>query len=85
MHDVDRKFLYSYWKNCFGNEQQLFLIFVRAEPTVMTGDSAGHTPGQLGARAVALVWREPVSTVNDLAGETAPHRMRVLFYHEFEH
>ena len=87
-HDVDRKFLYSYWRSCFANRQQLFLIFVRAEPTVMGGTCAGHTPSQLGARAVALVWREPVSSVGDetSAGgsSTQPHRMRILFYHQFE-
>lgn len=88
LHDVDRKFLYSYWRSCFGNDQQLFLIFVRAEPSVMGGSSAGHTPAQLGARAVALVWREPKSTVRDtqdLNGtQTHPHRMRILFYRQFE-
>lgn len=86
IHDVDRKFLASYWRNCIGNEQQLFLVFVRAEPTVMGAASAGHTPAQLGGRAVALVWREPVSTVDCTppAGEARPHRMRVLFYHQFE-
>ena len=88
LHDVDRKFLYSYWRSCFGNDQQLFLIFVRAEPSVMGGSSAGHTPAQLGARAVALVWREPKSSVRDtqnLNGTTShPHRMRILFYRQFE-
>ena len=85
-HDVDRKFLQSYWRNCIGNEQQLFLVFVRAEPTVMGAASSGHTPAQLGGRAVALVWREPTSTIGDTppAGESSPHRMRILFYHQFE-
>ena len=87
-HDVDRKFLYSYWRSCFANTQQLFLIFVRAEPSVMGGSSAGHTPSQLGARAVALVWREPESSITDSTnadGTTQyPHRMRILFYHQFE-
>ncbi|MBO7722129.1 MAG: hypothetical protein J6T01_06965 [Kiritimatiellae bacterium] len=85
-HDVDRKYLYSFWKNCLANRQQLFLIFVRAEPTVMGGSNAGHTPSQLGARAVALVWREPVSSVNETTAGTAspPHRMRILFYHQFD-
>ena len=82
-HDVDRKFLYSYWRNCLGNDQQLFLVFVRAEPTVMGGGSANNTPSQLGARAVALVWREPVSTIPSNA-PPHPHRMRILFYHQFE-
>ena len=87
IHDVDRKFLASYWKNCIGKAQQLFLVFVRAEPTVMGSASAGHTPAQLGGRAVALVWREPVSTVDCTppADEPKkPHRMRILFYHQFE-
>ena len=87
-HDVDRKFLYSYWRSCFANTQQLFLIFVRAEPSVMGGSSAGHTPSQLGARAVALVWREPESTIEDQVNNNGssgnPHRMRILFYHQFE-
>ena len=82
-HDVDRKFLYSYWRNCLGNDQQLFLVFVRAEPTVMGGGSANRTLSQLGARAVALVWREPVSTIPSNA-PPHPHRMRILFYHQFE-
>ena len=90
IHDVDRKFLAAYWKNCFANRQQLFLVFVRAEPTVMGAASTGHTPAQLGARAVALVWREPVSSISDSgsSGSTTssqhPHRMRILFYHQFE-
>ena len=46
---VDRKFLYGYLKECFANKSQLFLIFVRAEPS----DGGG------GGRAVALVWRDP--------------------------
>ena len=87
-HDVDRKFLYSYWRSCFANTQQLFLIFVRAEPSVMGGSSAGHTPSQLGARAVALVWREPESSISDESSDggasSHPHRMRILFYHQFE-
>ncbi len=92
MNDVDRKFLYSYWRNCFGNRQQLFIVFVRAEPSVLGG-------AQQGGRAVALVWRDPAPPVgyegrigrayekevehkdNDLL---PPHRTRVLFYHQFE-
>lgn len=87
-HDVDRKYLYSYWKSCFSNAQQLFLFFVRAEPSVMGGASAGHTPSQLGARAVALVWREPETAISDSSDNgdstSRPHRMRILFYHEFD-
>ena len=85
IHDVDRKFLYSFWKGCFGNRQQLFLIFVRAEPTSMGAGIASHTPSQLGARAVALVWREPVASISSSgAGAVPAHRMRILFYHQFE-
>ena len=101
IHDVDRKFLFSYWKNCYANNQQLFLVFVRAEPSMMTGEAgADRTPSQLGARAVALVWREPVSTVGGSSGQgtggigantgsgggtsESVHRMRILFYHQFE-
>ena len=78
-HDVDSKFLCAYWRNCFKN-QQLFLVFVRAEPTIMGGASAKHTPSQLGGRAVALVWRDPkvVPSTSDI------HRMRILFYHQFD-
>lgn len=56
--DVDRKFLHSYWRDCFANRQQLFLIFVRAESTALGGAGEG-TPAQQGGRAVALVWRDP--------------------------
>ena len=49
---VDRKFLYGYLKGCFANTSQLFLFFVRAEASI--GGAAGD-----GARAVALVWRDP--------------------------
>ena len=61
LHQVDRKFLYSYWRECFENRQQLFLIFVRAEPcTSASGAVAMNFGGaQLGGRAVALVWRDP--------------------------
>ena len=91
IHDVDRKFLYSYWRNCFSCNQQLFLLFVRAEPTMMMGSgNDDHTPAQLGGRAVALVWREPkssiVSSSSKKTGQTSvgTHRMRVLFYHQFD-
>ena len=90
IHDVDRKFLYSYWKSCFGDRQQLFLIFVRAEPTSMgagVGKKLLRAPSQLGARAVALVWREPIASIKSSGSgesEIAPHRMRILFYHQFE-
>jgi len=102
LYSIDRKFLYSYWRDCFANKQQLFLIFVRAESTALGGPGEG-TPAQQGGRAVALVWREPTS-YNDgsnpdntypdsLASQQQrqrfyqgrrPHRMRVLFYHQFD-
>ena len=60
LHSVDRKFLFSYWRECFQNRQQLFLVFLRAEPLTVggsTGDALANS--QLGARGVALVWRDP--------------------------
>ena len=53
----ERKFLYGYLKGCFANTSQLFLVFVRAETT------AGGAVGS-GARAVALVWRDPAAPSN---------------------
>ena len=89
LHDVDRKFLCSYWRKCYANSQQLFLVFFRAEPTILGGGAGeGNTPAQLGARGVALVWRNPVKTINSGSSaspdETPPHAMRVLFYHQFD-
>ena len=97
LYSIDRKFLYSYWRDCFANKQQLFLIFVRAESTALGGSGEG-TPAQQGGRAVALVWREPQSNrtdggqdganddrqVNSFRSDRRPHRMRVLFYHQFD-
>lgn len=105
LRDVDRMFLHSYWRDCFANRQQLFLIFVRAESTALGGAGEG-TPAQQGGRAVALVWRDPLPTFNkkeppdlpDLAGDfdddsdgqnvyrddRRPHKMRVLFYRQFD-
>ena len=102
LFSVDRKFLYSYWRDCFANKQQLFLIFVRAESTAPGGPGEG-TPAQQGGRAVALVWREPDAyddgdnpsgTYSDNRASQQqrqrfyqgrrPHRMRVLFYHQFD-
>ncbi len=77
---VDRKFLYGFWRECFAAKQQLFLIFVRAEPMMMGGESNGQVPPQLGARAMALVWRDPTESKDD----KTPHQMRVLFYRQFE-
>ena len=83
-HSVDRKFLHGYWRECFSDRQQLFLIFIRAEPMMMGGGAIGQTPPQLGARAVALVWRDPAPTPTDNDGEPRPHRTRVLFYRQFD-
>ena len=85
LYDVDRKFLYGYWRDCFAVKQQLFLIFVRAEPMMMGGGKIGQTPPQLGARAVALVWRNPVrdeASVEEYPN--GPHQTRVLFYRQFD-
>ncbi len=93
VHSVDRKFLHAYWRSCFGNRQQLFLVFVRAESTALGGSGAGQTPSQLGGRAVALVWRDPSTPTgstefiqnNTWVGQSRrPHRTRVLFYHQFD-
>lgn len=80
LHSVDKDFLRGYWRDCFANRQHLFLIFVRAEPVMMGGGGMGQIPPQLGARAVALVWRDPTDN-GDL---NKPHRTRVLFYRQFE-
>ena len=98
LHSIDRKFLYSYWRDCFANNQQLFLIFVRAESSALGGPGEG-TPAQLGGRAVALVWRDPDWSEGDgdngrdrdfesqntgNLNRQRPHRTRVLFYHQFD-
>lgn len=90
--DIDRKFLHSYWRDCFANRQQLFLIFVRAESTALGGSGEG-TPAQQGGRAVALVWRDPAPPTgtdvfeqeNSLYQQSRhPHKMRILFYRQFD-
>ncbi len=83
---VDRKFLYGYWSDCFAVRQQLFLLFVRAEPLMMGGGDMGRIPPQLGARAVALVWRDPTETPESASGGQRgyPHRTRVLFYKQLD-
>ena len=78
--DADKKYLYGFWKECFAVKQQLFLVFVRAEPMMMGSGAAGHTPPQLGGRAMALVWRDPARTKNN----NTPHKTRVLFYRQFD-
>ena len=75
--DADRKFLYGFWRDCFDAKQQLFIVFVRAEPMMLGGGTADQLPPQLGARAVAVVWRDPTPT-SDAGGY--PHRTRILFY-----
>ena len=60
LYGIDRKFLCAYWRECFQNRQQLFLVFVRAEPLTVGGSSGDAIANaQLGARGVALVWRDP--------------------------
>lgn len=54
---AERKFLYGYLKGCFANKAQLFLIFVRADPSGF-GEAGG------GGRAVALVWRDPAAPMD---------------------
>lgn len=80
IYDIDRRFFYGYWKECFAVRQQLFLIFVRAEPMMMGGGSMSRIPPQLGARAVALVWRDPTPYKDAASSKGAPHRTRILFY-----
>ena len=77
---ADRKFLYGYWREAFAARQQLFIIFVRAEPMMMGGGAAGLIPPQLGARAMAVVWRDPCPSREP--GD--PHQTRILFYRQFE-
>lgn len=85
LFDVDRKFLYGYWRECFAPKQQLFLVFVRAEPTMTGGSGIRQMPPQLGARAVALVWRDPNPTAEDVGnGQPRPHQTRVLFYRQLD-
>lgn len=111
LHGVDRKFLYSFWRDCFQNRQQLFLIFLRAEPLTVGGAGGDSlASSQLGARGVALVWRDPAPPIGTSQGSKGPssvkrkarsaitapsawtsqvkteppHRMRVLFYHQFD-
>ena len=73
-------------------KQQLFLIFVRAEPMMMGGGAIGQTPPQLGARAVALVWRNPYpgsksympENAEELHNANTPHQTRILMYRQFD-
>jgi len=79
--EADRKFLYGFWRDCFAAKQQLFLVFVRAEPLLLGGGTADQLPPQLGARAVALVWRAPR---NEKGDNGYPHRTRLLFYRSLD-
>ena len=86
---ADRKFLYGFWRDCFAARQQLYLIFVRAEPMMMGGGTMSKIPPQLGGRAVALVWRDPTATGGTVSnagdsGSGYPHRTRLLFYKQLE-
>jgi hypothetical protein len=78
LHAIDRKYLHAFWKESFDYRQQLFLIFVRAEPAMMGSGAVGQVPPQLGGRAVALVWRDP------FAKQLGPHKTRVLFYRQLD-
>lgn len=87
IYKSDRDFLYGYWRDCFAVRQQLYLVFVRAEPLMMGGVAAGATPPQLGGRAVALVWRDPTAVGNkNTSSECSgyPHPVRILFYKNLE-
>ena len=101
LHGVDRKYLYSFWRECFQNRQQLFLVFIRAEPMTVGGSGSSSLANtQLGARGVALVWRDPAPPKRGTRPartalttrqawrtyyqQNAPHRTRVLFYHQFD-
>jgi len=77
LDSVDRKFLHGFWRECFAAQQQLFLVFVRAEPMMIGG--GGRIPPTFGGRAVVLVWRDPQPTSNG-----APHRMRILSYRHLD-
>ena len=50
---------------------------------MMGGGSVNQTPPQLGARAVALVWRDPGMEYPS-TDASKPHRTRILFYRQFE-
>ena len=75
--EIDRKMLFGFWRDSFAAKQQLFMVFVRAEPAMMGGGVAGQTPPQLGGRAMALVWRNPgpanVPDVKMAVGATPPN------------
>jgi hypothetical protein len=80
----DRKFLYGFWRDSMAPKQQLYLIFVRAEPMMIGVGDLKMMPPQQGARAVAVVWRDPASTKKSGESTFVPHKTRVLFYRQFE-
>ncbi len=93
LDSIDCRYLHSFWRGCFANRQQLFLVFVRAESTALGGSGEGQIPPQQGGRAVALVWRDPetpnggndTAQIDSTGGNGyRPHRTRILFYHQFD-
>ena len=87
---ADQRFFYGFWHDCFAVRQQLFLIVVRCDPTLMGSGSDKYPVPQLGARAVALVWRDPEAP-RDRSGKAlsaskgyVPHRTRLLFYRQLD-
>ena len=89
LYGVDRKYLMSFWRECFQNRQHLFLVFIRAEALSVGGVSGDAIANaQLGARGVALVWRDPAPSPQSGSqsgqDDLPPHRTRVLFYHQFD-
>ena len=90
LDSIDCRYLHSFWRGCFANRQQLFLVFVRAESTALGGSGEGQIPPQQGGRAVALVWRDPETPNGGNASAQIdstsyrPHRTRILFYHQFD-
>jgi hypothetical protein len=52
----------------------------------MMGGGGSLMPPQLGARAVALVWRDPREPEKNADDEdvVAPHRTRILFYRQLD-
>ncbi len=100
LYGVDRKFLYAYWRDCLANKQQLFLIFVRAESTALGGPGEGTPSQQGGRAVALVWREPQSNTVQgssrngaqddqrrtyvETSGRRRPHRMRVLFYHQFD-
>ena len=80
---ADRRFFYGFWKDCFAPKQQLYIVLVRAEAMMLSVGDLRMMPPQLGARAVAVVWRDPAQTPGSNK-DGYPHRTRVLFYRQFD-